>query len=494
MASTYDFPQDVHELLALSAPPPGGAFNILSSGDVERLADAVLTVLDKVGVSCQSREILKALDDRGARVDYGSEKATFPRSLVQAFVEELRKEQQPPTMTARAFQAPPLPWTFHPLAVFYYDYAKRGKQPGNRESFITMTQLGDVLHPEHGTGHCLILSEEPAAVEPLEAALLLCQYAHKPRGVYIQDVRQIPYLEEMEDIAGIEDKYWHWLANVSFATPLRLGKEIADRFVYMVRSGRYPAQVYNFAVCGVNMPATAAGSIALASAEIVALWLMARALNPRVSLNGGLVEMASADMRTGEISYWAFDAVIRSLSTCEFLRKWTGVAVSAGGGEYNPSTVPGSYVALEKAYRAMTLAAFTGGHPTVGIGHLEAGLSLCPVQLLLDRDISAALRFLEPPVINDEAIGLEAMLAVGHGEAGTYLEAEHTLRHFRTALWQPQFLDRQGWSGMEAEERLLERAQAKVDDLLAQYQRPEFDSDKLVRMRKVVDKARKALL
>ena len=65
MASTYDFPQDVHELLALSAPPPGGAFNILSSSDVERLADAVLTVLDKVGVICQSREILKALDDRG---------------------------------------------------------------------------------------------------------------------------------------------------------------------------------------------------------------------------------------------------------------------------------------------------------------------------------------------------------------------------------------------------------------------------------------------
>jgi trimethylamine--corrinoid protein Co-methyltransferase len=495
ISARHGVPADVQDLLALSPPAGRGAFRVLGPSEMEQLSDAVLTVLERVGVICHSTEILRALENIGARVNYESQAASFPRQLLQDFVEGLRKEAaEAPGRGQAAFQSPQVPWTFHPLSVFYYDQARQQRRPGNRSDFITMTKLGDVLHPEQGTGHCLVLSEEPAAVEPLEAAILLCEYAHRPRGVYVQDVRQIPYLQEIEDIAGIRDEYWHWLANVSFATPLRLSREIAERFAYMVKSGCYPAHVYNFAVSGVNMPVTAAGAIALASAEIVALWLIARALNQRVSLAGGLVQVATVDMHSGEISYWAFDALLRSLGACEFLRWWTGVPVSPGGGEYTPSKVPGSFVALEKAYRAMVVAAFTGTHPTVGIGHLEAGLTLSPVQLLLDREISQGLRFLQPPTVNDETIGLEVILSVGHGRSATYLESEHTLRHFRDALWMPRLLNRGGWCGAEEEARLLERAQAKVEELLAQYRKPDVDPDKLARMRQVVQKARKALL
>ncbi|MHB0874766.1 MAG: trimethylamine methyltransferase family protein [Anaerolineae bacterium] len=487
-------PQELHGVLGLSVPATRGAYSLLDDSGVAMLADAVLTLLDKVGLIIQNREMLRALEEQGARVDYEAERATLPRRTVEEFVDSIHREYGGDAVPVPGpFVAPELPWTFHPLAVYLYDWGKGEKRIGNRDDFIYMTKLCTMLHPEHGVGHSLILSEAGAGVESLEAAMLLFEWARRPRGVYVQDVRQVPYLQEMEDIAGIQDPYWHWLANVSFATPLRLGRDIADRFVLMVKSGRYPAQVYNFAVSGVNMPVTTAGRAVVAAAEILALWLAARALNPAIPLTGALVDMASADMRTGEISYWAFDSVVGSLTTCELLRRWTGVTVSAGGGEYNPSKVPGAFVALEKAYRAMTVAAFTGCHPTVGIGHLEAGLSLCPVQLLLDRDISAALRFLEMPAVDQESIGLDAILAVGHGEHETYLTTEHTLRHFRQSLWMPEFLDRAGWDGIGGDQKVLQRAQARVDDLVASYSKPDFAPDKLAKMRQVVERARRAL-
>ena len=44
--------------------------SLLTDRDVEQLADAVLTVLDKVGALYQNEEILRALEKEGARVDF----------------------------------------------------------------------------------------------------------------------------------------------------------------------------------------------------------------------------------------------------------------------------------------------------------------------------------------------------------------------------------------------------------------------------------------
>jgi trimethylamine:corrinoid methyltransferase-like protein len=178
----------------------------------------------------------------------------------------------------------------------------------------------------------------------------------------------------------------------------------------------------------------------------------------------------------------------------EFLRRWTGLSVGVGGGEYCPAKTPGLYAALEKAYRAMTVAAFTGSHPGVGIGHLDGGLTISPVQFLLDREMAKALEHLKCPiVVNKEAISLEAILEVGHASETNYLETENTLRHFRSVLWLPELLERCGWTGLDTEEKVLNRAQKRVNELLAAYKKPEVDGRKLEQMRKVVEKARRAL-
>lgn len=484
----------VKAMYTFPAVGEAAGFAPMREEDVEPLAEGVLAVLERVGFTCQDAEVLRALATFGARVDEETGTATFSRALVLDFVAQLRREGGQGMATDGHFRAPKPPGLLHQLAIYTYDWPRREKRLGCREDFIYLTKLADTLHREDGAGHSLLLSDVMPAVEPLEVALLLFQYSHNPAGVVVADARQIPYVREIEDIAGIDNPYWHWVTNVSFATPLRLGRDAAALFTYLVRSGDYPAKVYNFGVSGASMPVTVGGAVVVAAAEVLALWMCARALAPDVVIGGNsMTQIGTIDMRTGGVSWWAFDGMIRSFVASTFLRRWTGVAVSPGGGEYTPSAYPGSYVSLEKAYRAMVVAAFTGYHPGIGSGHLEAGLTFSPVQLLLDRELTAALEYLQPPATDAEHIGLDDILAVGHGEHGTYLECAGTLRHCREAVWQPRLLARSGWAGADGEEAVLRRAQAAVDDLLARYEPPEYDDAKLAKMRAVVEHAKTRL-
>ncbi|MBN1446185.1 MAG: trimethylamine methyltransferase family protein [Candidatus Omnitrophica bacterium] len=488
-------------------------FKNLKDADMDLLSEGVLTVLEKLGMTCQNKEILTVLEDRGAYVDYETWNARFPQKMIRQFVEEIKKEDKdtwekeiqksehrqtllsgyvPYVKEAGEFKAPHVPFMFHPLGTFYLDEETGEKRKGNKKDFIRMTKLGDVLHPEHGVGHSLNLSDVPSQVEPLEAAMLLLEYAHNPRGVYVEDLRQIDYLREIEDIMGINDPYWHWLANISFAAPLKLGKDISERFLYMLKSGNYPAKIYTMAISGVNMPVTTAGSIVLSAAEVIALWFSARAVNPKVPLTG-MILSGVLNMKTGQVNYWTFDTLIRRLSICEFVRKWTGVAISPGIGEYTPAKHPGFYTTLEKAYLAMTIAAFTGHHPEMGIGHLESGLTLSPVQLLLDREFTAGLRYLEPPVINEETIGLETIMEIGFGIERNYLDTEHTLKNFRSCLWEPKIFDISGWDS-ESEANNLKKASGEIARLIEEYKKPEVDPEKIEKTRKVIERAKKELL
>ncbi len=245
-------------------------------------------------------------------------------------------------------------------------------------------------------------------------------------------------------------------------------------------------------VSGVSMPVTTAGSIVLTAAEFIALWISARGLNPKLPLTG-LVLTGAMDMRTGKVNYGAFDALIRKLSVSEFIRKWTGILVSPGTGEYTSSKLPGLFTALEKANVAMTIAAFTGHHPGVGMGHIDAGIALSPVQLLLDREIAKGLKFLESPQIDEQSIGLETILDVKFGKEKNYLETQQTLENFKTSLWESELFPYNGWSP-EDEEKILNKAQERVRKIIDKYKKPKVNPEMISKVKEIIKRAKKELL
>jgi trimethylamine--corrinoid protein Co-methyltransferase len=461
--------------------------SLLKDEHVEPLADGVLSVLERVGILCQNDELLNGFAAAGAQVEFGEQRVRFPRQMVIEYVTQFRTEAQPLQET---FRPPSLPTMETQVAQYVYDHAKRQKRSGNTRDFITCIQLGEVLHGGQGVGHALLSTDVPPLLEPLNAAILLAEYANNPRWVYPWNFRQIDYLIEMAEVLGVPD-LWVWGA-LCFAHPLRLDKDVVDRLVRMAKQGA-TVGITAMPVAGVSTPVTVEGFIAVAAAEVVAVWIAARVINPECPF-GGSMWAGTVDMKTGGVSYSAFDAMYYAFAVCEFLRRWTGISFPPGSGEYCDAKEPGMYTALEKHHKAMTVAAFTGRHPGVGQGMLECGKVLAPVQLMIERDLAAALgqygREIAPTAEN---LALPTVFEVDLGMHTNFLQSTHTLEHFRETLWLPGVVDRSGWAGPQQDEALLDRAQAKVEQALEQYRKPEGREDKLEQMRAIMARASKEL-
>lgn len=467
-------------------------YHILKDTDIERLGEGLFDVLEKVGVLCQNKEILQAMGRLGARIDPAAERALIPRDVSRRVLETIREETAArPEPEPVAFRKPSPPTLGTQIAQFYFDYANGDRRSGNTKDFVSLLKLGTALHPEVPVGHALLLTDVPAETEPLEAALLMAEYAPRSTGAFAWRVDQVDYLREMGDVLGVTD--WFSWGAICFAHPLRFDRDVADKFARRVREGASTG-LTAMPVAGVTTPVTVPGFIAVAGAEIFATWLAARALNPEVPL-GGSIWGGSMDMKTGEVSYSSFDAMHYSFSLAEFLRKWCGKALHVGGGEYSDAKHPGYYAAYEKAYKAMTIAAFTGQHPDIGQGMLEEGKTLSPVQLLLERDLTSGLSFYGRTVdVTPDAFRMDEIQDVGFGIDQSYMTTETTLREYRRHLWCPAWMDRSGWKGAQTDAAVLGRLQREVDGLIDSYRKPEVDPDKLAEMRKVLDRARKVLI
>jgi len=469
------------------------ALNLLREEDIAPLAEGVCVTLEKVGVLCQNADLLRSLREAGAVVDFQYERAWFPRRMTEAFVEALRREAPAPqTEEPPVFRAPAMPGVGLQIAQFYYDYETARRRSGNRSDLITLVKFGSALHPDQGAGHALVLSDVPASLEPLEAGLLLAEYTTKPQPPFAWRAEQIPWLREMGEVLGLDN--WFAYGATAFAHPLRMEKVVADKFVLQVRSGAKRAGLTAMPIAGVTTPVTIGGFVVVSAAEQLATWMAARALNPAISL-GGSIWPGTVDMKTGAVSYCAFDALWYGFATAAFLRRWCNFNIQVSGGDYCDAKFPGWFAVLEKAYKVMTLAAFTGRHGGIGSGMLEEGKTISPVQLLLERDFTGGVRFYAgKPDFSEESLAMSAILEAGLCLDRNYLELEHTARHFRHSLWLPEFYDRAGWAGCAHEEAMLRKAQARVRELLASYRKPEVDPDKLEKLRAIVRRARKALL
>jgi len=466
-------------------------YELLQTSDIDALGDGVFRVLDRVGVLCQNREMLTALQQAGAQVDFERETALFPRPMCETLLDQIQSESdRVETKASTAFRAPGLPHLGTQIAQFFYDYETGERRSGNRKDFVDLIKFGSALHPDTPVGHSLLMTDVPPMLEPLEAAVLLAEYAHRPSPAFAWHVDQVDYLIEMGEVLGIPD--WFSWGAICFAHPLRFDRDVADKFVRRVRLG-VPTGLTAMPVAGVTTPVPVAGFIAVAAAEIFATWLAARAINPDVPLAGSIWGGAM-DMKTGAVSYCSFDAMRYAFTLSEFLRKWTGKTVHVGGGEYCDAKQPGYFAALEKAYKAMSIAAFTGQHPGVGQGMLEEGKTLCPAQLLLEREFSSGVgRFGAPIAVSEETLCLETIFDVGFGLRTNHMDTEQTLQHFREHLWCPEHFDQSGWNGPETDAAVLSRMQNQVNDYLSAYQKPEVDPEGLEKMRDVVARAEKAL-
>jgi trimethylamine--corrinoid protein Co-methyltransferase len=474
-----------------------GTLRLFTESDLDRLHAAVLKVLEQTGIKVYNDTFLDALAKSGANVDKAARIARFPPRMVEDLIaERCRGPWQPDRERGEPGREYKI-GLGGVIAPFYHDYDHRVRRPATRQDLLDTIHWAEVdLSPDREVELAVTMSGVDPRVEPIEAYALLLQHTSRPGHAYSTAADQIPFLI---DLATAYYGRPVFPRGPDFMTsPLTFGHRLAEHTLAAIHFGERNFGIGVMPICGGNAPMTIAGNIVVASAEALGAALAVKALAPDATFSfapcNGII-----DMRKGTASFNAPEALLADLGMCElFNRRYGGGATVAALADYVDGALPSIQVAYERTYRAMAIAAFVGEHFYLGgQGTLDAGQVFSPVQFILERDMAGGIwRFGQGIEVSDETIGLEVIQAGGAGEGRSYLETEHTLRHFRET-WFPRFLYRGVYEDNAVEHardrQMLDAANQHYKDAIARYRPPAADETKQKDMRKIVDKARQTL-
>ena len=111
-----------------------------------------------------------------------------------------------------------------------------------------------------------------------------------------------------------------------------------------------------------------------------------------------------------------------------------------------------------------------------GAGWMEGGLQASFEKMVLDADLlQMVMAFLDPPVVDDDTLGLDAIREVGPG--GHFFGCAHTQERYETAFFAPMLSDWRNAQAWEIAGRpdAYEKAEQVKDQLLAAYEEPPMD-------------------
>jgi trimethylamine--corrinoid protein Co-methyltransferase len=258
---------------------------------------------------------------------------------------------------------------------------------------------------------------------------------------------------------------------VNTNSPLRLDGPMSDGLIAMAEAGQ-PVVATPFTLAGAMAPATLAGALAEQHAEALFMVALAQIVRPGTPIvYGGFT--SNVDMRTGSPAFGTPEYVQAQLATGQLARRV--------GLPHRSSNVTGSAVVdAQAAYESqMSIwGAVLGGASLLyqGAGWLEGGLTASFEKLILDAEmLQQVARLLQPIVVNDDELGVDAIAEVGPG--GHFFGSAHTLARYETAFYQPFLSD---WRNFETWQQdgsrtATERANGIWKQLLAEYVPPPLD-------------------
>ncbi len=493
MVSTTGFPELSH-------------WRMITDEEIERIRAGALRVLNDVGFRICSREILERLEKRGLRVDYASERV-YPTPSQMARVEETARAhavtglseatRQQSAGTSGPLLRRPIPAgeTVGHNFTCYYDVTEAVRRAASLDDIRRVVKAWHMLPEITGTRTCMTAQDIPPEIEPIVSAVEVMKITDKitqcPEMIL---AGQLPYLEELETIMTGQQVRYH--TNGCSVNHFTLDERAAECLLAVARNGLESWWVNSCPVAGANAPVTLAGATVVGVAEQMGAWLAGWALNEDVAL--AAIPLAGVtDMRTGRVLFSTPETILIDCAMYQYFYYMYGMRIGLCAG-YTDAKVPGMQAIHDKMLKALAYGLFTdeiGGQT----GTLEAGNTYSPTQQVIDlelnREIAQLARGME---VTDETLGLAEIEAFALDANRSFLEMDHTLRHWRGALWSPLLMDRTAYRDpheeVRKERQIIERAEARWRDALARYEPPDLDPDKIRAAEDVLARARRELL
>ena len=230
------------------------------------------------------------------------------------------------------------------------------------------------------------------------------------------------------------------LSIVNTNTPLTLDIPMAEGLIELSGAGQAVC-ITPFTLAGAMAPATLAGALVLQNAEVLAVATLTQLVRPGAPVVYGSFT-SNVDMRSGSPAFGTPEYTKAAQASGQLARRY-GLPFRSS------NTTAATTVDAQAAYEsAMSLwGAIMGGANLVNhaAGWLEGGLTASFEKLIIDAEMLQMMaEYLQPIVVDDDSLGLDAIAAVGPG--GHFFGSPHTMERYETAFYSPLVSD---WRNFE---------------------------------------------
>jgi len=457
---------------------------------IEKLHDATLRVLERTGVRIGSERVQGRLADAGANVDFDNGRVRFAPEFVEeklalapgAFFEAARDpECDLQVGSGRGY----LGMDGCPSDILDLDTGERRRSTA--EDLHKLAVIADAIPEVAYVWTAVAANDSPAATRTLHEfyAKVTGTSKHMLQNALYTELGARGIVEMSRAVAGGSDELRARpiVSNYQVCmSPLAWEAGGMDAMVVFADAG-IPVGMCCMNIAMASAPASVAGTVVLANAEVVSGMVVLETLYPGHPTYY-VAYPTSMDIRDGSIDPGWGPEELMMQGACQQLARRYGIPVHVGLGGTGAKT-QNWQAGLQNA-----LAAFLGsvmpGDLMSDAGSLLTGLVYSYESLLLDTEIYGLLCDMwETHDFGDEATGLDVIDAVGPG--GLFLGQQHTLAHMRD-FWMPRFFDRSTWEDWEESGRPepADKAREQVREILATHEPQPLDADLDAELRRIL--------
>jgi len=444
-------------------------FRILDDDQIGRIHDAVLTVLDEVGVRVNHPEALDLLAGHGARI-LEENLVRIPSDLVDEAIASapsnltLFNRNKIPVMELGGRRSYFGTGTDLPKTV---DFETREIRDTRADDIRISAVLSDALPNIDFIGSYGLPMDVPAGLHYMRCFQIEAENSIKPIFFTAESERDLAVIWEMACvIAGGSTALADHPFLISYnepTSPLTHSKEALAKLMFCAKHG-IPLNYAPALLAGSSGPVTMAGALVVAVAEALSGLVIHQLTAKGAPISSG-VAATTMDMLEATVSYTSPEFRLTH-SACADLFHHYGLPVWGTAG-CSDAQFPDLQTGAEYGFTLLN-AALDGANLIHDCGYLGQGFVASPELIVFaDETIGMVKRYMRGFEIDREHLALEVIRQVGPG--GNFLQEKHTLDFFLKEHWQPGIFNRKNlpnWikdGRKKAEDKLLQKTREILD-------------------------------
>ncbi|MBL8103133.1 MAG: trimethylamine methyltransferase family protein [Anaerolineales bacterium] len=423
---------------------------ILTKEDVQKIHDATLQIIEKVGVRFPSKRALEIWAANGAEVDYEKK---IVRVKPQVIADALKKCPPAYKLAARDPQQDLQLDGNHVnlgtdgCGVEVIDINTSEKRTSCLQDVRDIARIADGT--EEVAFHWVPVSAQDTPVEARGLHELKAVWENSTKHVQTESIYNVEEakaaIEMAAAIVGGKDKLRERpVLSLMQCTAPPLGHDggSLDAALLAAEVG-IPTGFMTMAACATTGPTTMAGNLAVGNAEVIAGTALLQLAFPGAPVFYAAAQTAS-DLRTGAYTGGGPEDFLFGAAT-NVLADFYNIPLSMGAfatGAKEPNWQAG----LEGAMSSF-MASVVMSDMLLGCGFLHGSRIWSFAEMMMDCEIFSIVHKMMAGIeVNDETLAMESIANVGPG--GHYLAQKHTRNHMRE-LFMPKFMDRRPYSEWE---------------------------------------------